>query len=256
VDPGKPWIEIPPWFHDSEPVPNNGAPCACAVIQDYFGCTISRRAVEKFLFGDSLKGVTVVDLRSPGYPGTCATGSLTLEAGIRLPNGNGGTIRHTFNRDDRTVSFDYIKPEKAGDRFPKGFGREFFRHFIPALRELGISRIEIQASSSPSAGMNGAYTWCFYGFTNRNMKETLQRYILYLEDYHGIFLDGRQRNVIMKIERMKRLAELELNSRKFAKEFLLGIGRGTESWNGLIQNIGDENTIEMCELTRYLSGVK
>jgi len=117
---------------------------------------------------------------------------------VRLPTGNNGAIRHLFNREAKRTIFDYIKPDKNDEKFPKGFGRELFRRYIPALRELGIGRIDIKACSNPSAGMNGAFTWCFYGFTNKKMKDTLQEYLCHLEDYHGIYLDVKKINAIMK----------------------------------------------------------
>jgi hypothetical protein len=253
MEPEKPWRDIPKWFFDKKPashyeVESDDSLKAYADIQKYFGGNISRRAVDEFLFGRGIKGVEVKSVESVE---THFRGTLIVKARIILPSGNDGKIGHTFDKHRSQVSFDCIKPEKSVEKFPSGLGREFFERYVPALRELGIKEIEIQASSVPSSGMNGAYTWSFYGFTNRNMKDTLSKYILYLEDYHGIYLDGKRINAIIEIDRMKKLAE-----QKSAKEFLLGIRRGNMEWIGYIPDIHDETTVEMDELIRYLSGGK
>jgi len=255
--PMRPWREIPGWFYDKKPLSRDAAENDDALkvyrdIQTYFRRPIARRGVNEFLFGDFTKGIRVMKLQSPCFPARRSLrGELMLEAEVRLPGEHRGMIKHTFIRQEQRTTFDYLKPEKAGEKFPRGFGREFFIQYIPALRELGIRRIDIQACSSPSQGMNGGYTWCFYGFTNRDMHGILQNYILYLEDYHGIVLDGKRRNAIMKIDRMK-----DLLKEKYAEAFLSGIRRGTMEWSGYIPDIHDESTIEMQELIKYLSGVK
>jgi hypothetical protein len=251
-----PWREIPGWFYDQMPLPrgaveHGGMLRVYADIQAYFGKPVSKRAVNEFLFGDSVKDVRVIKIQSPGPPEKNLRGELVLEAEVRLPGGTGGEIKHTFIRQEQRTNFDLLKPEKINEKFPRGFGRELFRQYIPALRELGIRRIDIQASSSPSEGMNGGHTWCFYGFTNSDMHGTLQKYILYLEDYYGIVLDGRRRNDIMKIGRMRLFGTAH-----HAEHFLLGKRIGSMTWSGFIPDIHNESSIEMNELIRYLQGGK
>ncbi len=252
MEPGKPWRKIPAWFYDIRPISHeevdrDDALMVYAGIQKYFGKNISKGAIDEFLFGDRIGGIKISSVQSMGSSETNIKGKLTLEATVILPSKNGGTIRHTFDKPEGKVSFDYIKEEKSTEKFPRSFGRAFFKQYIPLLRELGIKEIDIQASSVPSSGMNGGYTWCFYGFTNRNMHGTLHQYILYLEDYHGIVLDGKRRSAIMEIERMRMLVK-----EKLAKEFLLGIRRGNMEWSGYIPDIHNEGTVEMDELIRYL----
>jgi len=170
-----------------------------------------------------------------------------LEAKVKLPTGNEGTIRHIFNKQEEKTTFDYIKPDKSNEKFPGGFGRELSKKYIPALRDVGIKEINIQASSSHSAGMNGGYTWCFYGFTNKKMKDTLQSYVSYIKDYHNVYLDGKEINAIVKISRMNMLLK-----ENHAEDFLKAKYRGNMSWDGVIRDINSENTIEMKELIEYL----
>jgi hypothetical protein len=252
----EPWREIPEWFYDktslsNKDIGNDEILRAYAQIQRYFGRSISPRAVDEFFFGTSITGISLSSFQCDWSTQARAKGELMLKAMVKLPTGHNGFIRQTFHQQKRRTVFDYLKPERNDEKFPKGFGREYFRHYIPALREMEIRTIDIKACSNPSAGMNGAYTWCFYGFTNRRMKDTLQNYIIYLENYHGIFLDGRERNAIMKIDRMGRLLK-----EQFAEEFLRAQRQGTMIWPGTIPDIFDEETIEMRELIDYLQGEK
>lgn len=251
-----PWRRIPAWFYDNNPIPdidveNDERLRSYRDIQKYFDKNVSSRAANEFLFGDAIQNIKLICLRLQGSAQTQARGELIAEAELRLPSGNKGFIRHKFNKAEHKISLDYLKPERPDEKFPMGFGREFFKRLIPALRELNMMEINIKASSVPSAGMNGAYTWSFYGFTNKKMRWTLERYVLYIEDYRGIFLDGRTINDIMKIERMK-----DLLKERYAMEFLKARHIGNMEWPGIIPNIFDENSIEMGELIEYLTGVK
>lgn len=249
----KPWEKIPSWFYDDNPlsrddVRKNDELRIYTEIQRYFGKNISPRAVNEFLFGDNIKCVRLIGLESAP---SLNPDKWTIKAAIKLPNGNDAELRQTFNKSDRSVYFDSLKSIKREDVFPRGFPQEFFRRNIPALRELAIEKYEITAYSNYSAGYYGAYVWCRYGFTNRNMRLTLQKYVLYLEDYHCIYLDSKRRDDIMRLRRMRDLADHEIKGKRIAEEFLLGKRINCE-WNGIIQNIFNEGSIEMDELIKYL----
>jgi len=55
----------------------------------------------------------------------------------------------------------------------------------------------------------------------------------------------------MKIERMTNVLK-----EPYAKEFLLGSRKGHMKWSGFIPDIHDEETVEMDERIKYLSGVR
>lgn len=253
MEPKEPWKKIPDWFYDDKPISNDDVENDESLriyqgIQKYFGKNISPRAVDEFLFGDNAEGVKLINLESES---SGSPDKWTIKAILRLPNGNDAEFKQTFNKAEKGLYIDLLKSLRREDVFPKGFPQEYFKRSIPALRELGIEKIELNAYSNYSAGYYGAYVWSRYGFTNKNMKLTLQKYILYLEDYHSIYLDSKQRNAIMKIDRMNKLADEKIKGKEIAKEMLLG-KRTTCDWNGIIPDIFNEKSSEMDELIKYI----
>lgn len=251
--PDRPWRTIPEWFYDKKPVSWHDADCDDALsvyarIQHYFGRNISRRAVDEFLFGHKIKQVELFSLESE------PSGSLnkwTIKAAMRLPNGNEAEFKQTLCKEEKGLHVDLIKPVHNEDAFPEGYTQEYFGRAVPALRELGIEKITLNAYSNYNAGYYGACVWCRYGFTNEGIRLTLQKYVLYLEDYYCIYLDARQRDAIMRIDRMNDLVDEKVNGKEIAREFLLG-KRAACEWNGIIPDIFDETSIEMKELMEYL----
>jgi GNAT superfamily N-acetyltransferase len=79
-----------------------------------------------------------------------------------------GTFRRWVAPDAPVVEFESLKLHR--DHQGRGLGGRFFAESVDRLRELGVERIDVQASSwqpngpAPGEPQNGAYTWARMGY--------------------------------------------------------------------------------------------
>ncbi|MDQ7825419.1 MAG: hypothetical protein RDV48_21640 [Candidatus Eremiobacteraeota bacterium] len=255
-----PWIEVPDDWLDDEYSNHSGY----RVFQEYFGLRARPGVINEYLLGSGICNSAQIEVER--FSAKEISGRLKIKSTMKVTGplklGGTGTDKIRIHRtiDNKICKFDLMDASRVRI---EGFGVEYYRRVIPLLRKLGIETIKTDPTttaerSKEEYNLIGAYVWSFYGYSNDDMKETLNQYADYLKKVRGIKLTPDRENKIMSITRMCKLAKNKLpNGEKTGKKFLMGMDAHDKPirpvwWSGTHQDINDESTDEMSELIDHL----
>jgi len=259
-----PWREVPDDWQDGEYSNHSGY----RAFQEYLGLKVKPDIVNEYLLGEGICPYAETEIER--FTATESSGNLLCEGTLKvngpLKQGGKGTdfikIRRTLNINDKECHFNLMGASKVRI---KAFGVEYYRRVIPLLRKLGVEKIKTHPTTTAESSQErynllGAYVWSFYGYSNDNITEMLNKYVEYLKNVKGIKLTPDRENKIMSITRMIDLANnKQPNGEETGEKFLKGLDASDKPvrtiwWSGTHHNINDESiqNEEMTELIAHL----